>query len=275
MHPVIYQFGPLTVRGYGFMLVVSFVVGLLLMRARARRSGLDPRHILRLFVVILVAAVVGSRGLHVVENAAVYAGDPARALRFWEGGLSMLGGVLLAIAASALYARAIGRSFLWIADLCAPSIALGEALTRIGCFLNGCCFGTPCDLPWAVVFPPVGRAGQVFPDTAIHPTQLYSSVYSLVVLGILLTVEWRKPRQPGVLIGSYLLFLAIGRFSLEFLRYSEPARHIAVGNLSLTSGQLISLVVFALGVLLLLASGKLAGRTRLGSATTFDKEART
>jgi phosphatidylglycerol:prolipoprotein diacylglycerol transferase len=130
VYPLLYDAGPLIVRSYGLALVLSFLAGMWLARARARRAGVDPRHMARLFLLILLAAVIGSRLLHMVENAASYAADPWRAGRIWEGGLSMYGGVLLAFAVSAAYTRAIGVPFLTVADVCAPSLALGEALTR-------------------------------------------------------------------------------------------------------------------------------------------------
>src|SRR5262245_9393946 len=108
MHPILYHSDHLLVRSYGLMLVLSFLVGLLLARMRAQKAGVDPQHISRLFLLILFAAVVGSRLLYVAENFSMYAANPWRVLRIWEGGLSMLGGVLLAIVVSFFYLRAVG-----------------------------------------------------------------------------------------------------------------------------------------------------------------------
>ena len=254
MYPVLYHSGPLTVRSYGLMLVLSFIVGMLLAHTRAKKAGVDPHLIPHLFLLVLYAAVVGSRLLYVGENFSHYAADPWRVLRIWEGGLSMYGGVLLAIAVSFFYIRAMGEPFAKVADICAPSLALGEALTRIGCFFNGCCFGISCDLPWAVVFPKDSVAGHVFPDTHIHPTQLYSSLYSLLIFGILLAVEKRE-RRPGYIIGLFLLLHAPARFLVEFVRYAEPsAITFTIANVALTSYQLITLGLFVLGWCLFLAS---------------------
>jgi phosphatidylglycerol---prolipoprotein diacylglyceryl transferase len=183
MYPTLHHSDHLLVRSYGLALVLSFVVGFLLAHMRARRAGVDRRHLSRLCMLILFSAVIGSRALHVAEHASTYAADPWRSLRIGDGGLSMLGGLPLALLVSFLYLRAIGEPFAKLADVCAPSIALGEAITRIGCFLNGCCFGTPSTLPWATVFPAASPAGRVFPDTPIHPTQLYASLYSLLARG--------------------------------------------------------------------------------------------
>jgi phosphatidylglycerol:prolipoprotein diacylglycerol transferase len=209
--------------------------------------------------LIILVAVAGSRVLYVAEHLSLYAADPWRTLRIWEGGLSMYGGVLLAIVASLLFTRAIGEPLAIMADICAPSIALGEALTRIGCFLNGCCFGTRCDLPWGMVFPRDSFAGHLFPDTPIHPTQLYSSLYSLLIFGILLAAE-RKRRAPGYIIGLFLLPNATARFLVEFVRYHEPSPvPLTIGNVGLTPAQLISLSLFALGSYFLFASRRSIG----------------
>jgi phosphatidylglycerol:prolipoprotein diacylglycerol transferase len=254
MYPVLYQSSLLTVTSYGLMLVLSFIAGTFLAQARAARAGVEAQQILRLGLLILLAAVAGSRALYVGEHPSFYAANPSQALRLGDGGLSMYGGLFLAIAVSAWYARAIGEPFATLADICAPSIALGEGLTRIGCFFNGCCFGTPCHLPSGVVFPRHSLAGQVFPDMLIHPTQLYSSLYSLLIFGTLLAVE-RKRRAPGFTIGVFLLLHATARFLVEFLRYHESACvELNVGNVQLTSAQLISVAVFALGTYFLSSS---------------------
>jgi phosphatidylglycerol:prolipoprotein diacylglycerol transferase len=256
MYPILYHSDLLTVRSYGLMLALSFVVGMLLAHARAKKAGVDPHLSPHLFLLVLYAAVVGSRLLYVGENFSHYAADPWRVLRIWEGGLSMYGGVLLAIAVSFFYIKAMGEPFTKVADICAPFLALGEALTRMGCFFNGCCFGTICDLPWAVVFPKNSFAGHVFPDTSIHPTQLYSALYSLLIFGILLAAE-KKSRPPGYIIGLFFLLHATARFLVEFVRYSEPsAITFAVGNVALTSYQLISLGLFVLGGHIFLTSKK-------------------
>lgn len=235
------------------MLVLAFLVGMWLARGRARKAGIDALLMSRLFLLILMSAVVGSRLLYVVEHGAVYAADPWRIFRLAEGGLSMYGGVGLALAASALYARAVGVPFAVLADLCAPSIALGEALTRVGCFLNGCCFGMPSQLPWAVVFPPASAAGHSFPDVPLHPTQLYTAAWSLVVLATLLILERRK-QHPGFLIGLFLVLQASGRFALELVRHHEPAAAlVTLGTLPFTSYQLMSLALLATGGLLVAA----------------------
>src|SRR5262245_52582335 len=139
MHPILYHSDSLTVRSYGLMLVLSFIIGMLRAHTRAQKAGVDPHQISHLFLLVLFAAVAGSRLLYVGENFSYYAANPWRVLRIWEGGLSMYGGVLLAIVVSFFYVRSVGEPFAKVADICAPSLALGEGLTRIGCFLNGCC----------------------------------------------------------------------------------------------------------------------------------------
>ncbi len=253
MHPILHDGDLLVVRSYGAMLALSFLVGMGLARVRGRRAGIDPLHLSRLFLVILLTAVVGSRLLYVAENVSVYAADPWRILRLSEGGLSMYGGLGLALVASALYARAIGVPFAALADVCAPSLALGEALTRIGCFLNGCCFGTPSSLPWAVTFPHASAAGHAFPDAALHPAQLYAAAWSLLVLAVLLRAERRRFR-PGHVIGLFLVLQAAGRFALEVVRHHEPSAALgSVGALPFTTYQLMSLGLLAAGAYLVAA----------------------
>src|SRR5437764_12796058 len=113
-------------------------------------------------LLILFASIIGSRALHVWEHAGEYQGQPGRVLSLWEGGLSMLGGVVLAIAVSVVYVKAKVASFRRVADVVVPSLALGLFLARLGCFLNGCCLGTACELPWRMPFLPLSAARPQF-----------------------------------------------------------------------------------------------------------------
>jgi phosphatidylglycerol:prolipoprotein diacylglycerol transferase len=179
------------------MLAMSFLVGIYVAAWRAKRYGVRPQLILDLSVYIILAAVVGSRFLYVLFHLDDYS-SPLQFFALWEGGATFYGGLLLAIVASAAFARHKNLSFLRFADIIAPSIALGMALARVGCFLSGCCYGKPTDAPWGVVFPPSCPAGESAATTAfslgvdvvhLHPTQLYSLLYGLIIFAVLLLAQ--------------------------------------------------------------------------------------
>jgi len=124
-----------------------------------------------------------------------------------------------------------------IADILTPSLALGYAIARIGCFLNGCCYGLPCDLPWAINFFDVPR----------HPTQVYSFIYSLVIFGILWSLR-KKISKPGVLFWLYLGMYSIARFSIEFFRASQRV------ILGLSAAQILSVLLFVISAIVVFNS---------------------
>jgi phosphatidylglycerol:prolipoprotein diacylglycerol transferase len=135
------------------------------------------------------------------------------------GGGTFLGGFLLAVFACYLAAFRVRMPLLRLGDACAPSLALGVAIARIGCFAASCDYGKATDLPWAVVFtrPDAARLTGVPLGVRLHPSQLYESALGVVLFGSLLRLE-RKPRRQGCLIFAFAGLYSAGRFWLEFLR---------------------------------------------------------
>ncbi|MFH0778348.1 MAG: prolipoprotein diacylglyceryl transferase [Candidatus Eisenbacteria bacterium] len=218
MHPEIVRIGSLTLKFYGLALMVSFLIGTQLALRRARKSAVPEEIIVWLALLILMLAVLGSRTLYVFAHFYEFSASPASVFKIWEGGLTMYGGVVLATVGGIVFLRMKGQPVWKVTDMVAPSLALGEAITRVGCFMNGCCFGTPTSLPWGVVFPEDSFSAVVFPCTRIHPSQIYSSALVLLILAYLLWREGRK-RFDGELFWSYVAASASARFLVDFTRY--------------------------------------------------------
>ncbi|MBW7996586.1 MAG: prolipoprotein diacylglyceryl transferase [Candidatus Glassbacteria bacterium] len=248
MHPVIFRLGPLEIKSYGVMLAVSFLVGYLFARKRAVHRGIRQEALLDLCFWILLSAIVGSRAFYIATHWDQYADSPLGAFSIWEGGLSMMGGVLMALAVGWLFLKKAGVRFTQMADVVAPSIALGIGLTRIGCFLYGCCYGLPTDLALGITFPEVSAAGSHF-HVPIHPTQLYSSAYGFAILGILMLIDRFRPRE-GALFGIFAMLYAIARFTVDFYRYYEPQQYVTAQPAALTNNQIISMALFVFGAVL-------------------------
>jgi phosphatidylglycerol:prolipoprotein diacylglycerol transferase len=128
----------------------------------------------------------------------------------------------------------------------APSFAFGLALTRIGCFLNGCCFGKPCSLPWGIQFPLDSPAGSTLPGVRLHPTQLYSSLFDGALVAVLLLAE-RKKRPDGFLFSLFFMLYGLFRFFIDFVRYYEPSVRFGALGMNLTFNQLIALSMVLVG----------------------------
>lgn len=148
----------LPIRGYGVMLLAGVLAGMQLALGRARKSGIDPEHIYSMALGMFAAGIAGARLFYVIEYWDQFQRDTlseslGAMLNITQGGLVVYGSLFGALPLAWLYVRRHGLEWLQMADIIAPSLLLGLALGRIGCFLNGCCFGAPCEVPWAVSFP--------------------------------------------------------------------------------------------------------------------------
>lgn len=155
MHPELLTipYTGLTIKSYGTLMVVGFLVAVAAMRRLCRRDGIDPVVITNAALYSLMAGIVGARIFYVLHYWEDYRGDWAGMFMIWRGGLEFLGGVVLAIVTLALYLRALRVPVRRALDVLAVGLMLGLGFGRIGCLLNGCCFGRPTDLPWGVRFP--------------------------------------------------------------------------------------------------------------------------
>jgi phosphatidylglycerol:prolipoprotein diacylglycerol transferase len=256
LHRTLLELGPFKIQSYGLMLSLAFLLGGIMLIRGARKRGLDEGAVLNLIYIIVFSSVIGSRLMYVLGHLSEYRADPLSAFKVWEGGLTLYGGLLLAVLGSVIYMKTVGLPVMIVCDLAAPAIALGKAITRLGCFLNGCCFGVRTDLPWGVVFPYDSQAGVVFPGAHLHPVQLYSSGLSLLVFGILLLIL-RAGFRAGTVFWSFLLMDSSVRILLGFVRYCEPgARAFTLAGHVISYNQTIgaALVVISAGALLRLRS---------------------
>jgi phosphatidylglycerol:prolipoprotein diacylglycerol transferase len=215
-------------------------------RAREIEGG---EFITYLALWVLFSAIAGSRLLYVALHWPEFAHDLIGTFAFWRGGLHGLmfyGGLVGALVMGVAFAAINRLPLLRLLDAAMPSILLGEFFTRIGCFLNGCCFGQACSLPWAVRFPPGSlAAGSGLGNQAIHPTQLYSSLAGLILFVVALVLERRNWRS-GMLFGFMLLLYAAFRFGIDFLRFYENTANFLIN-------QGISLALGGVAVAIMLA----------------------
>ncbi|MCK4671808.1 MAG: prolipoprotein diacylglyceryl transferase [Candidatus Aegiribacteria sp.] len=253
MYPVLFKIGSLPINSYGLMLAVSFMLGLWLAARRGEAAGISRGDIYDLSVRLMIAAIVGSRFFYVVTHISEFQGHWLDVIAIWKGlyGLSMLGGVILAVA--------IGFYTVWrkqlpkwkLADAVIPSFALGIFITRIGCFFNGCCFGAETSCSLGVSFPdsamPYFNTG-IIPGSHIHPTQLYSSLSGLFIIGILLWAD-RHKHFPGFIFCLFLGLYGVTRFGIEEFRYFDHTPGQLLGY-SFTDNQIISLIMLLYALIL-------------------------
>jgi len=247
MHPILIDLGFYALPAYGVLLATAVLTALWTTKIRAEKTGMDAARIVDFGLWLVIWALLGAKILLVVVEWRRYLGDPAQLLGLARAGGVFLGGFLAAIVAAVVMLRRYKLKALPTFDVLAPSLALGQAIGRIGCLLAGCCWGHECDLPWAITYTDPAAAANVGTPlhVAVHAFPAYAAAFNFSVF-LVLSWLYRKNLAPGRVFASYLILYGIGRFLLEFTRGDE-VRGLYFGGLISTS-QLISAALIATGV---------------------------
>lgn len=236
MHRILFMAGPLAVTSFGFMVGLGIMVGAWSNHRRRALAGLDGSGIQDALVYAILGGLLGARLLFVLLNLGYYEAHPADMLNTREGGISWYGAVAGGVLALALFCRARKVALPSLLDVFAPGLLAAQAVGRVGCLLNGCCYGTPSTLPWAVTLVDAGHPIDAMPR---HPVQLYESVLDVAAMLILLGLERRFGLRNGRVFSAFLVLYGVVRFTVEFWRDGETFW------LGLSLGQVGSLLIAA------------------------------
>lgn len=223
--------------GYGFMLFLGFVFATTIASYRANRQGFPESAVWDLTFWVFLCGIGGARLWYVIQYSERYFGpgkNLANLINLPDGGLVFYGGLLGGVSATVIYCRVKNIPLLKLGDIAITSVFVGMMFGRMGCFLNGCCWGDACALPWAVTFPPESvpfmaevQRGIIFPDAAgsrpLHPTQIYSAINALV-LAVLTFCYYPYRHKDGAVLAVGWLAYPISRFTIEFLRNDEGGK---------------------------------------------------
>ncbi len=231
----------LNVRWYGIMVALAILILILWMLREVKRgANISHETILTAALVGIPSGIVISRLLHVVDRWDYYSQYPGQIIG--ASGLTIYGAVLGAALAIWIYSKFGNFQFGYFADLVAPGIILAQAVGRVGCTINGCCYGTETTLPWGIVYSNPNSLAPL--GIATHPTTVYEIIYNLIVFVVLLKLRGRfKP--DGSLFLIYLGLYSLWRVGIDFLREGTPFLF------GLHQAQVIGIVVLAIAIFLL------------------------
>lgn len=225
MHPLICKVGPFAIYSYGVMLAFAFLVSSYLAKKKAQTVGISPEIIFNLAFIAFIFGIIGGRLLYVIFNFDYYIDNLSEIFKLWHGGLSWFGGLFLGSVAGIVYINRKGLSVYKVLDVIVPFVALGQAIGRIGCFLNGCCYGV----------------------LGFIPIQIFSSLLLLIIF-IILGFLQERPHKGGEILFLYLILYSIKRFFVEFWRADNK-----ILMFGLTYFQIIAIAIFFFSVWKLLS----------------------
>ena len=242
--PVIFKIGPLSMRWYGLMYVFGFASSYLLVLYQLKKKALkfDRLVIDDLFFYLILGLIVGARlGYVIFYNLEFYLQNPFEIFVVWRGGMSFHGGLIGAFIAGLIIIKKKKLNFFGTADLIIPTCPVGIGFGRLGNFINGELFGKPADVPWAMVFPDGGALPR-------HPSQLYEMFFEGILLFCILWIYKDRKKREGDVFALFLILYGLFRIFCELFR--EPDRQLGYFFDFLSMGQILSLCMILIGVIL-------------------------
>ena len=246
--PILFKLGPLTIRWYGLLFALGFLIGYYIEQSMFRHEKVELKWLDTLLVYLMVATIVGARLGHVLfYDWAYYSQNPMEIFMVWHGGLASHGGAIGIIMAMWLFSKLVSkRPMLWILDRIVVPIALTGCFIRLGNLMNHEIIGQAADLPWAFIFTRVDMVPR-------HPAQLYESTSYLIIFGILMFLYWRTDVKDrlGFLFGSFLVLIFGVRFFIEYVKQQQAhflnQLPMGIGEV-MNMGQLLSIPFVLIGL---------------------------
>ena len=230
MHPTLLDFNILGlaihISSYRFFMLLAIMVVVVGSYWMIKKSDLNLRKSLIVLGVSIVAFLIGARLLNILINLGLYIEYPARIYSLNATGFSEYGGIVAAVIVGWIVAKRVGLDIWKLGDRLAPNLGIGIAVMRVGCFLNGCCFGIETNLPWGVKFPMLSDAHlhqlsegttSILSVQPVHPTEIYELVAALMGTVIAIVII-KKKMPPGVAILAFAVWFTTFRFFNHFIR---------------------------------------------------------
>ena len=244
MHPIALQFGDFALRWYGVMAAIGFLTATFVITRNRKYADMTSDQASGIVFLAMISGIVGARIFYVIQFFDSYRHDFWGMFRVDRGGLVFYGGFFLALITVLIACRVWKLAVPAVLDVCAPALAIGHAAGRIGCFLNGCCFGKPTECFTGVVHPEGSTPFLRYGAMPLHPVQLYEAAINIALFFLLFYLVRKTHR--GVTTGVYLTVYGLIRFADEFFR----GDHRQFWN-GMTPAQTIGLLLVPAGIIIL------------------------
>ena len=255
MNPILFSIGKIKITYYGLMYAISFILGIELGKRYGKQKGISPETIENYAFAAMLSGLIGGRLYYVLFNLDYYINYPADIMAVWKGGMAIHGGILGGIIGTCIYGFIKKTNPLLLADIAAPSLLLGQAIGRIGNFMNGEIYGVPTftpfkviftlkpkfyewysyylslpfsekmnfkeKVPWGIVFPESSPAGSEFPNMALHPAMFYELILNLIGFLFIWFFLKNKKYANGTIACSYIIIYSIIRIFVSFFRAED------------------------------------------------------
>lgn len=233
MNPVAFKIFGIEVMWYGILISIGVVIGTILALKEAKKLGIDEDAMIDLLLYAIPIALVGARAYYVIFSWDYYKNNLIKIFHFRGGGLAIHGAIIAATIVAVIFTRKKKLDFWKIADACAPSLILGQAIGRWGNYINQEAYGTPTDLPWGIIIDGV----------KVHPTFLYESIGSFIIFVFLLWYRRNRAKVSGEVFLLYLTLYSVIRFLVEGLRTDS----LMLGPIRVA--QLISILIIFIAII--------------------------
>ena len=245
MYPIALQIGSFSIRWYGVMAALGLLAATVILNCNRKYLNMSKDQCSNAIMVALIAGVLGARIFYVVQFFDLYRNNLFEIVRIDRGGLVFYGGFILAVISLAVYSKISKFDFIRMWDGFTPALAVAHAFGRIGCFLNGCCYGKPTSLFIGLAYPQGSEPAQRYGEAALHPVQLYEAGENLLCAVLYFYLIRKAPR--GVPVASYFIIYGVLRFVNEFAR----GDHKLIWNL-FTPAQLIGIILISAGIAMMI-----------------------
>jgi len=242
--PTLFKIGNISIHTYGVLIAIGFIVSLKISQIFAVKEGINKELIYDFAVFVLIFAIIGARIFYIFEYHSFYFKHPFEIFKIWKGGLVFYGGLIFGIIAVIINVKRYKLNLWKIGDIFLVALPLGQFFGRLGCLSAGCCYGKPCNLPWAIKF--TNEEALAPKNIYLHPTEIYHALANLTIFFILFFYYKKGNKKfDGEIALLYGMLYSIGRFIIEFYR-GDYRGHIWIFSIP----QIISIIIFWISLII-------------------------